>query len=79
MIIASAQDNRWLPATFAYAGIEVEAQGLFAGVRGRQIAGRFTLIGSSSFAYGTGEQRAAWQSLVATLESMSLFHPAATS
>jgi DNA transposition AAA+ family ATPase len=26
-----------LPATFVYAGIEVEAQGLFAGVRGRQV------------------------------------------
>ena len=33
-----------LPATFVYAGIDVEAQGLFAGVRGRQIAGRFTVI-----------------------------------
>ena len=33
-----------LPATFIYAGIDVEAQGLFAGIRGRQIAGRFTLI-----------------------------------
>lgn len=63
-----------LPATFAYAGIEVEAQGLFAGVRGRQIAGRFTLITSSSFAYGTAEQRTAWQSLVATLESMLRLH-----
>jgi len=69
-----AEDNRWLPATFVYAGIEVEAQGLFAGVRGRQIAGRFTLIGSSSFAYGTGEQRVAWQSLVATLESTLRLH-----
>jgi len=28
-----------LPATFIYAGVDVEAQGLFAGVRGRQIAG----------------------------------------
>jgi hypothetical protein len=59
-----------LPATFAYAGIEVEAQGLFAGVRGRQIAGRFTLIGSTPFAYGSSEQRTAWRSLVASLESM---------
>ena len=33
-----------LPATFVYAGIDVEAQGLFAGTRGRQIAGRFTVI-----------------------------------
>ncbi|MEV5595991.1 hypothetical protein [Streptomyces sp. NPDC052496] len=31
-----------LPATFAYAGIDVETQGLFAGTRGRQIAGRLT-------------------------------------
>lgn len=63
-----------LPATFAYAGIEVEAQGLFAGVRGRQIAGRFTLISSTSFAYGTPEQRTAWRSLIATLESMLRLH-----
>lgn len=48
--------------------------GLFAGVRGRQIAGRFTLISCSSFAYGTAEQCAAWQSLVATLESMLRLH-----
>jgi hypothetical protein len=58
-----------LPATFAYAGIEVEAQGLFAGVRGRQIAGRFTLIGSAPFAYGSSDQRAAWRALVTTMES----------
>jgi hypothetical protein len=63
-----------LPATFVYAGIEVEAQGLFAGVRGRQIAGRFTLIGSTPFAYGTNEQRTAWRSLVSTLEAMLRLH-----
>ena len=39
-----------LPATFIYAGIDVEAQGLFAGVRGRQIAGRFTFIPAVPFA-----------------------------
>ena len=43
---SGAEDNERLPATFIYAGIDVEAQGLFAGVRGRQIAGRFTLIPS---------------------------------
>lgn len=63
-----------LPATFVYAGIEVEAQGLFAGVRGRQIAGRFTLVNSAPFAYGTTEQRTAWQSLISTLESMLRLH-----
>ena len=59
-----------LPATLSYCGIEVEAQGLFTGVRGRQIAGRFTLISATPFAYGTGEQRQAWRALVASLEDM---------
>ncbi|NLU78792.1 AAA family ATPase [Micromonospora sp. HNM0581] len=63
-----------LPATFVYAGIDVEAEGLFAGVRGRQIAGRFTLIASTPFAYGTTEQRTAWRSLIATLEAMLRLH-----
>jgi len=57
-----------LPATFAYAGIEVEERGMFAGPRGRQIAGRFTLIDSTPFDYGTPEQKTAWRSLIATLE-----------
>ncbi|RFU36668.1 ATP/GTP-binding protein [Actinomadura logoneensis] len=58
-----------LPATFIYAGVEVEAQGLFAGARGRQIAGRFAVVEAAPFAYGTAEQRNAWDALVATLES----------
>jgi hypothetical protein len=63
-----------LPATFAYAGIDVEAQGLFAGVRGRQIAGRFTVIPATPFAYGTSEQREQWRALVATMESTLRLH-----
>jgi hypothetical protein len=63
-----------LPATFVYAGIDVEAQGLFAGVRGRQIAGRFTVIGAALFAYGTGAQREQWRALIATLESLLRLH-----
>jgi DNA transposition AAA+ family ATPase len=63
-----------LPATFVYAGIEVEAQGLFAGVRGRQIAGRFTVIPAAPFAYGTSEQREQWRALIATLESLLRLH-----
>ena len=58
-----------LPATFVYAGIDVEAAGLFAGTRGRQIAGRFTLIPATAFAYGTTGQREQWRALVATMES----------
>lgn len=63
-----------LPATFAYAGIEVEERGMFAGPRGRQIAGRFTLINSAPFDYGTSEQRTAWRSLIATLEQSLRLH-----
>lgn len=57
-----------LSATFVCAGVEVEAAGLFNGARGRQIAGRFTVLPASPFAYGTIEQRRDWHALVATLE-----------
>lgn len=63
-----------LPATFLYAGIDVEAAGLFAGVRGRQIAGRFSVIPATAFAYGTGEQRNQWRALIATMESTLRLH-----
>ncbi|MCW2690381.1 MAG: uncharacterized protein JWR37_5271 [Mycobacterium sp.] len=63
-----------LPATFVYAGIDVEAQGLFAGVRGRQIAGRFTVIPAPPFAYGTGAQRGQWRAPIAALESLLRLH-----
>jgi hypothetical protein len=63
-----------LPATFIYAGIDVEAAGLFAGTRGRQIAGRFTVIATTAFAYGTTDQREQWRALVATMESTVRLH-----
>ena len=63
-----------LPATFVYAGIDVEVQGLFAGVRGRQIAGRFTVVPAAPFAYGTGAQRGQWRALIAALESLLRLH-----
>ncbi|MGW2311196.1 TniB family NTP-binding protein [Actinomadura luteofluorescens] len=63
-----------LPATFVYAGIDVEAQGLFAGTRGRQIAGRFTVVPAAPFDYGTSEQRSTWRSLVATMEALVRLH-----
>ncbi|CCG02447.1 TniB family NTP-binding protein [Blastococcus saxobsidens] len=63
-----------LPATFCYAGIDVEAQGLFAGVRGRQIAGRFTVIPATAFAYGTTEQREQWRALIATMDGTLRLH-----
>ena len=43
-------------------------------MRGRQIAGRFTVIGAAPFAYGTGVQRGQWRALIATLESLLRLH-----
>ena len=50
-----------LPATFVYAGINVERSGLFTGVRGKQIAGRCVLINTGPF-----PNREEWSALVAT-------------
>ncbi|MFH8349673.1 TniB family NTP-binding protein [Streptomyces sp. NPDC018045] len=59
-----------LPATFAYAGIDIENQGLFAGTRGRQIAGRFVVIPAAPFPYATTADKDTWRGPVGTLESM---------
>ncbi|CUU59762.1 DNA transposition protein, AAA+ family ATPase [Parafrankia irregularis] len=58
-----------IPATFVYAGIDVERNGLFAGTRGRQIAGRFSLIDTTPFPYADE-----WKALVATLEQALRLH-----
>ncbi|UQA91561.1 ATP-binding protein [Streptomyces halobius] len=63
-----------LPATFAYAGIDIESQGLFAGTRGRQIAGRFVVIPAAPFSYATAADKEAWRGLVGTLESTLHLH-----
>jgi AAA domain len=63
-----------IPATFIYAGVDVEGSGLLAGTRGRQIAGRFGVITCQAFAYGTAAQRQEWQALIATLEQSLRLH-----
>ncbi len=63
-----------ISATFVYAGIAVEAQGLFAGVRGRQIAGRFSAITTHPFGNTTTVERDHWRALVATLEQALRLH-----
>jgi len=63
-----------LPATFVYAGIDIEHKGLFAGTRGRQIAGRFTVLPATSFDFGTPEQRQLWRALIATLDTLLRLH-----
>ncbi len=61
-------------ATFVYAGIDVEAQGLFTGIRGRQIAGRFSAITTRPFGNTTTVERDHWRALVATLEQALRLH-----
>ena len=58
-----------LPATFVYAGINVERSGLFTGVRGKQIAGRCVLTTTGPFPY-----QQEWKGLVAALESGLRLH-----
>jgi Bacterial TniB protein len=58
-----------IPATFVYAGIDVTHQGLFSGTRGRQIAGRFSLIETTPFPLTPQ-----WHALVATLEQALRLH-----
>lgn len=58
-----------MPATFVYAGINVENSGLFTGLRGRQISARSVLKTTGPFPY-TEE----WNALVATLETGLRLH-----
>jgi hypothetical protein len=58
-----------IPATFVYAGIDVERAGLLNGPRGEQIAGRFSMIRTGAF--GRGDQ---WKALIATLEDSLRLH-----
>ncbi|HEX2809492.1 MAG TPA: hypothetical protein VHN80_25300, partial [Kineosporiaceae bacterium] len=58
-----------LPATFVYAGIDVERSGLFTGIRGRQLAGRCVLLRTSAFGCVTE-----WHQLIAALEGALRLH-----
>lgn len=58
-----------LPATFVYAGIDVERSGLFTGTRGRQLAGRCGVIHTSAFPDATE-----WRQLVAAMEGTLRLH-----
>jgi AAA domain len=57
-----------IAATFVYAGIDLAAVGVFSGIRGKQIAGRFITIRTGPLPYGTAEQRQQWRALLGTLE-----------
>lgn len=57
-----------LPATFAYAGMDLERR-LFTGVRGKQIAGRCVLVSTGAYPCN-----AEWKGLVATMETALRLH-----
>lgn len=58
-----------IPATFVYAGIDVERVGLLSGTRGEQIAGRFGMVRTTAFARGEH-----WAGLIAALETSLRLH-----
>ncbi len=58
-----------MPATFVYAGINVENSGLFTGLRGRQISARSVLKTTGPF-----PRTEEWDALVATLENGLRLH-----
>lgn len=58
-----------IPATFVYAGIDVEPAGLLSGTRGGQIAGRFGMIRTSAFPRGEY-----WTGLISALEDSLRLH-----
>lgn len=63
-----------ISATFVYAGINLEREGLFTGTRGEQIAGRFTSITTRPFGNTTAAERQDWAALIAGLEQTLLLH-----
>ncbi len=55
-------------ATMIYAGVEVEKAGIFDGLRGRQLAGRFNVLHARPFSHATSADHDVWQSLVSAFE-----------
>ena len=58
-----------LPATFIYAGIDVERANVFTGIRGKQLAGRCSLVNTGPFTYHDE-----WRQLVASMEATLRLH-----
>lgn len=59
-----------IPATFVYAGINVQREGLFTGVRGKQIAARCVMQHTGNFPC-----TAEWRSMIKLMEeSLRLYH-----
>jgi len=63
-----------ISATFVYAGLDLQETGMFDGVRGRQIAGRFIPASTGAFTHRTAESKRDWAKLVATMEQALRLH-----
>jgi hypothetical protein len=63
-----------IPATFVYAGIDLAQAGLFTGLRGAQIAGRFTSLPTRPFGHSTQDDRQTWATLIATFDASLRLH-----
>lgn len=63
-----------ISATFVYAGLDLEETGMFSGVRGRQIAGRFIPVDTGPFSHRTAETQRDWAKLVAAMEQALRLH-----
>ena len=67
--VSTAMCRLRIPATFVYAGIDVERNGLLSGTRGEQIAGRFGMIRTAAFPRGEY-----WTGLISALEDSLRLH-----
>lgn len=63
-----------ISATFVYAGLDLAETGMFAGVRGRQIAGRFIPVNTGPFTHRAADAQRDWAKLVATMEQALRLH-----
>jgi DNA transposition AAA+ family ATPase len=57
-----------IAATFVLAGLGVESSTLFQGIRGQQIASRYSVVPSKPFSRRSRADREQWQALIATME-----------
>jgi len=57
-------------STFVYAGIDTAKTGLFNGIPGRQLAGRFVPIHTRPYPYATTGDRNQWRDLVTGFDAM---------
>lgn len=63
-----------IAASFVYAGIDLAGSTLFEGVRGRQLAGRFSLINVETFETNSPESRKEWLGVIKGFEDALPLH-----